>query len=153
MTSIPTLKFDPAWATTPVAQIARDTLLTFPEVGEAIFDDVYAAAMEMASRGDDQPVLYQRLLAHGFKKGHASRITVAVNRRTSALIKRERAIGAKVKEAEWLFSGASCGDQDHAPLTGQVYNLAEGMPFGGRFIHPGDEPECKCIFLVKPSFG
>jgi hypothetical protein len=72
-------------------------------------------------------------------------------------VKRQLALG--IYTGRWLHSGTSCyeqlaptqadrhRDRMHRAASGQLFDLADGLPIDGRYVFPGQQPGCHCVVV------
>src|SRR5271168_4676967 len=78
-------------------------------------------------------------------------------RQSDDLARCAKSMSIGITHAIWLYSGAPCcedpkdrslqdarRDAAHKAADGQRYEIATGMLLDGKWVHPGQEPGCKC---------
>jgi hypothetical protein len=156
---IPTIRFDSSRVTESVKADLAKSIRRIKEF-ESHFDAIYEAALLSVSRGRYAAVLYDAIMKLNIPtmtKERASEICRRLNNKATSLMNRQKSVSIGITEAIWMHSGAPCHvnprkptardaqrDNAHRAADGKRYNISKGMRIGGRYVHPGDAPGCKC---------
>lgn len=168
--AIPTVKFDSSRVTEAVKADVRSTILTFPEIDQRHFEQLYDAAIRSISAGRDLHVLFDVIIQMniaGMTEARAADIALLLNNRATSLMQREQQAALGITHAIWLYSGALCKvypkkttdhdirqDAAHKAADGKEFEVAKGMLLNGKWTWPGAEPGCKCASRPKiPGFS
>ena len=82
----------------------------------------------------------------GVTKRRAAFIAKDQNNKATAALTRARQIEIGVTEAVWLHSGGGKHPRPaHVAASGKRYDIAKGMMIGGKYIFPGELPNCRCV--------
>jgi len=144
---MPTVKFNKDMVTETIKEDLRQNIKQIAEIPPSDFDMVYKAALSSISKGRDASILYAALMnINGMKKSLASKISLSLNNKATALIEVERQTQLGIKYAIWRYSGAPCGSSNeaHKAADGKPYLVTKGMLLNDQWTWPGREDGCKC---------
>lgn len=163
--SIPTVEFDAARVTDAIKDDIWKNILLL-ELDRACVDRVYQAAVRSISAGRDLRELHDTLMQlniGGMTKRRAAEIARFLNNSATALMYRQREEAIRIKQARWLYSGASCEidpkkptgqDASHRAANGKLFDVSKGMLLNGNWTLPGAEPGCRCVSKsIVPGFS
>lgn len=105
--------------------------------------------------GRDLSALTDALQAnYGLTKKRAALIARDQNNKATAAMDRARSLSLGITKSRWRHSrGGTHPRPSHVKADGRVYDTAKGCEIDGKFIHPGEEINCKCIReSVIPGF-
>lgn len=144
---IPTVNFDSSAVTKAIKSNLRESIKLIKEVPPDKSDVVYKAALSSISKGRDLSIIYKALMTiNGMSKSRASKISISLNNKYTALIDADRQTKLGIKYAIWRYSGIPCSDANEAHKTadGKPYLITKGMFLNGKWTWPGCEDGCRC---------
>ncbi|CEF54611.1 phage head morphogenesis protein [Acetobacter ghanensis] len=108
-------------------------------------------------RGRDLSSLSEALQKqYGISRRRAAFIARDQNNKATSVINRARQTELGLKEGIWVHSsGGKHPRPDHvkAGKDRLRFNLTKGAYIGGRWIHPGEDPNCRCTWsVIIPGF-
>mgnify|MGYP003433898555 FL=1 len=84
----------------------------------------------------------------GITRRRAKNIALDQLNKATNVINNARLEEYGITKARWQHSGASKEPRpDHVKATGTVYNIEAGCKISGKYIQPGQLPNCKCICI------
>ena len=164
--TIPTVKFDKANVTAEVIADLRANVDSLPEVSSTNFQAIYNAALRGISAGSDLSIIFNAVMEakiEGMTKRRASQIALLINKKSSALMTKNKCLSIGITEAKWLYSGAPCSevnskdrrqDEAHKAANGKIYKIKKGLFINGKWTYPGWDEGCGCVAIpVIEGFG
>lgn len=161
-----TVKFDETRLTPKLKEQLKNYIATLELIEKKSEASVYSAALEALRRGRDANHLFTALMQiEGMQKGNASRITMLLLNRGTALMTLERYLSLGLTQATWVYAKAPCmhdfnnpsqadlkRDADHRKLDGKTFDIRTGVKVNGVYIWPSFEDGCKCTSKVVLPF-
>ncbi|HWH86171.1 MAG TPA: phage minor head protein [Pseudomonas sp.] len=120
------------------------------------FEQIEGAVMRAMANGRDLETLKKEILALGESTDKRAEFIARdqVNKATSVINRaRQRDLG--ITKAVWMhMRGGKHPRHSHVEADGKEFELAKGMYLDGKWIQPGEEPNCGCqAGPVLPEFG
>lgn len=119
------------------------------------FDKIESAVMRSVQAGRDLNTLQSELLALGAKsKNRAAFIARDQSNKATAVMSKARRLSLGLTQAKWVHSGGGVHPRPtHVAANGKLYDVAVGCLIDGKYIMPGEEPNCRCQSrAVIPGF-
>lgn len=114
--------------------------------------DIRTAVNLSVQNGRDLSSLSEALQKqYGISRRRAAFIARDQNNKATSVINRARQAELGLKKGIWVHSsGGKHPRPDHvkAGKDRLRFDLTKGAYIGGRWIHPGEEPNCRCTWLV-----
>lgn len=141
-------RMTPATRDVMQASIAEQVSL-IKSIPQKYFTDVQGSVMRSVSAGGDLGALTKQLQEnYGVSYRRAAFIARDQNAKATASMTRARQLDAGLTEAIWMHShGGRVPRPTHVAMNGQKYDVSKGMYDSavGKFILPGEEPNCRCL--------
>ena len=132
----------------------------FRTIPEQYFSDIKGSVMRSITGGGSLKDLISEIDKHSDKTVHRS-VNIALDQTRKAYqgFSRNMALEAGVKEGIWVHTGGTTDPRlKHKAFNGKKFNLADGAPVGtmkggNEYVHPGEEPFCRCQFRPVIEFA
>lgn len=142
-----TVQFQNTLATNNVLQsLIIENVSLISSIPAKYFDEVQGLVMRSVRAGRDVGYLKEELQKrYDITERRAVIIARDQNNKATEAIGRTRMQDLGITQAVWIHSGGGKTPRpSHVEANGKVYELAEGCLIGGRYIHPGEEINCRC---------
>lgn len=108
--------------------------------------DVEGLVMRSVARGRDLGTLTDELSErYGVTRRRAAFIARDQNNKATSVITSVRQRGLGIKLARWRHSLAGAHPRNaHQAVDGKTYDVTKGMLIDGRYVFPGEDPNCRC---------
>lgn len=108
--------------------------------------EVEGMVMRSVARGRDLGTLTDELTArYDVTRRRAAFIARDQNNKATAVITAVRQKGLGIKLARWRHSRAGAHPRKaHVAVDGKTYDIEKGMLIDGRYVFPGEDPNCRC---------
>lgn len=146
------IEFDQTRVMTDVMRATiNQNVALIKSIPERYFTDVQGAVMRSVQTGRDLKSLTDEIeKTYGIARRRAAFIASDQTNKATSALSRVRRNELQLYEAEWVHSG---GGKDKRPTHVKAgrdrvrYDIRKGWydPAVKRFIHPGEEPGCKCV--------
>jgi hypothetical protein len=153
---MPTVKFKMTRAQQDVmASVIEENVSLIQSIPKEYLSDVTTIVTQGFSAGRDGSFIKNQLMQkYGITKRRAEFIARDQCNKATAAFNRVRQIEIGITEAIWVHSGAGRHPRpDHVAASGKKYDVAEGCLISGKYILPGQLPNCRCISRsIIPGF-
>ncbi|MVW80186.1 phage head morphogenesis protein [Bordetella sp. 02P26C-1] len=124
-------------------------------IAEQHLQRVQGSVMRSVSTGRDLETLAKDIeKRYRLTRKRAGFIARDQNNKATAVITRVRQEGLGITHARWRHSRAGKQPRkSHLQADGEIYEVARGMFLDGKWIRPGEEPNCRCVSQsIIPGF-
>ncbi len=139
-----------------LASSVTENVNLIKSIADKYLADVQLAVMRAITRGnglqDLIPYLHKQ---EGVTHRRARNIALDQTRKVYNSLNKGRCTAVGVTDGEWVHSGGGLHPRErHLDFNGELFDLAKGAPVGpgGAYVHPGEEPNCKCTFVPVIQF-
>lgn len=115
-------------------------------IPDQYFLDLQGSVMRAYSTGRDLETLTKEIREiYPVTKKRAEFIARDQTNKATSVASRTRQLELGIEEAIWMHSGAGKHPRpEHVKANGERFNLKTGMLIDGKYIFPGEEPNCRC---------
>lgn len=149
---LPTVKFNPSrvYNATMQAHIQENVAL-IKSIPEQYASQVEAAVMRSVAAGGDMKALTDELeQRYNITRKRAAFIAKDQNTKATSQLNAARQTGVGIEFGEWRHSGAGKHPRPkHKKADRKIFRIAKGMKIEGKWILPGEEINCRCVWLAK----
>lgn len=124
----------------------KENVTLIRSINSKYFDDVQTSVWQCIQGGYDLGALSKDLeKTYGITKRRAAFIARDQGAKAHAVIERARRQELGITKAIWLHSHAGKVPRpSHLKADGQEFEIAKGMYLDGKWVLPGQEPNCRC---------
>ena len=119
------------------------------------FEKIEGAVMRSVQAGRDLKTLQAELLELGdISKNRAAFIARDQSNKATAVMSKARRLSLGLTQAKWVHSGGGVHPRpSHVKASGTIFDTAKGCLIDGKYIMPGEEPNCRCqARAIIPGF-
>lgn len=127
-------------------------------IPEKYLNEVTGAVMRSitSAEGGMQYLVPQLQKYEGITLRRARNIAMDQTRKAYQSVNLERSKSAGITKGIWIHTGGTKEPRKkHKEFSGKEFELAKGAPVGdnGEYVHPGEQPFCRCTFVPILDFG
>lgn len=115
-------------------------------IPEQYLKDVEGVVMRSYASGRDLETMTSEIQkVYPVTATRAAFIARDQSNKANAVVNRARQLEIGITEAVWMHSHAGKNPRpSHVAANGKTYEIAKGCLIDGEYIHPGEEPNCRC---------
>ena len=132
---------------TAYSAVINQNVTLIKSIASHHLDEVEGLVMRSVQAGGDMSMLSKELVArYGVTKRRAAFIARDQNNKAVATFTRTRQIDIGMTSAVWKHSHAGKVPRpSHLKADGVLYDIRKGMYLDGKWVLPGEEPNCGCF--------
>ncbi len=139
-----------------LASSINENVSLIKSIADQYLADVQGAVMRAITSGNGLEDLIPYLnKQEDMTQRRAKNIALDQTRKVYNSLNKGRCAAAGVTQGEWVHSGGGLHPRErHLDFNGELFDLAKGAPIGpnNSYVHPGEEPNCKCTFIPIIQF-
>lgn len=137
------------------AAVVQEQVGLIKSISQEYLTEVQGLVMRSAARGRDIAYLVDELKQR-YAITHRRAVFIArdQNNKATATMTAARQLGLGIEEGVWKHSHAGKQPRpEHVKANGKRFSIRKGMLIDGKYILPGEEPNCRCTWeSIIPGF-